>query len=229
MLPPGGAPGLITVNLAAFPGADHDGLMSEIAIPVAGRSLPALLNRSESAVGVVVFVHGTGVDRRDPRDAAVAEALGGARLATLQPELLDARQALDQANALDPGLHLARLRAVLDWLEAQPWAAGLPLGLFGSGIGSGVALLAAAERPRLGAVVCRDGRPDIALFRAASVQAATLLLVEADDWPYRQVLEALPGAKELVVVAADAGFREAPSVSQVAEQACRWFARHLAR
>lgn len=135
------------------------------------------------------------------RDRWVAETLAEAGFTTLQPELLDARQSCDPCNALDVELHGSRLLHALDWLDQQPWAASLPVGLFGAGIGSGVALLAAAKRPqRTAAVVCRDGRPDTALFHAASVTAATLMLVEEDGWPYRQVYDALPVPKETVVI-----------------------------
>jgi dienelactone hydrolase len=176
--------------------------MTEIAIPAGGQPLPATLRQPPRPGGVVVFVHGSGVDRHDARDVHIAQALHGSRL----------------------------LQA-LDWLEREPWAAGLPLGLFGAGIGAGVALLAAASRPkRIAAVVCRDGRPDTALFRASSVTAATLLLVEQDGWPYREVYEALPGPKELLVVPSGSGvFDEAAAIGAVAQHAQRWFSRHLVK
>jgi dienelactone hydrolase len=205
--------------------------MTEIAIPAGGQPLPATLRQPPRPGGVVVFVHGSGVDRHDARDVRIALALGDAGFATLQPELLDARQACDPCNALDLELHGSRLLQALDWLEREPWAAGLPLGLFGAGIGAGVALLAAASRPkRIAAVVCRDGRPDTALFRASSVTAATLLLVEQDGWPYREVYEALPGPKELLVVPSGSGvFDEAAAIGAVAQHAQRWFSRHLVK
>ena len=63
---------------------------------------------------------------------------------------------------------------------------------FVTGIGAGVVLFAAASlKERIGALVCRDGRPDTALFRAASVSAPALFLVEQDGWPYREVYDAL--------------------------------------
>jgi putative phosphoribosyl transferase len=205
--------------------------MTEIAIPAGGQPLPATLHQPPHPGGVVVFVHGSGVDRHDARDMRLAQGLGEAGFATLQPELLDARQACDPCNALDLELHCSRLLQVLDWLEREPWAAGLPLGLFGAGIGAGVALLAAASRPgRIAAVVCRDGRPDSALFRVPCVTAATLMLVEEDGWPYRPAYEALPGLKELVVVPSGSGaFDEPAAIGAVAQHAQRWFARHLAR
>lgn len=203
--------------------------MTEIAIPVAERALGATLHQPANPAGVVVFVHGTGVDRHDARDLRVAEALGEAGFATLQPDLLNRRQACDPCNALDLELHCSRLLPALEWLDRQPWAARLPVGLFGAGIGSGVVLLAAAARPqRTAAVVCRDGRPDTALFRVPLVVAPTLLLVDEDAWPYRQVYEALPGPKELVVVQTGSpAFGEPAAIGAVAQHARRWFARYL--
>jgi dienelactone hydrolase len=204
--------------------------MNEIALPVAERPLAARLQRPDAALGLVIFVHGSGVDRHDARDRRVAAELATAGLATLQPELLDAREAREPGKVLDAELHCARLLQALEWVGREAWAAKLPLGLFGSGIGAGAALLAASARPdRIAAVVCRDGRPDIALFRAGLVKAATLMLVEQDGWPYRDVYEALSVPKELVVVPAERpGFAEPAAMQQVAEHARRWFSRYLA-
>lgn len=199
--------------------------MTEIAIPVDERELAATLHRPAEPAGVVLFVHGTGVDRHDARDLRLAAGLEKVGLAALQPDLLDPRQACDPCNALDVELQCGRLLQALDWLERQPWAAGLPLGLFGGGIGAGVVLLAAASRPeRIRALVCRDGRPDSALFRVPAVTAPTLLLVERDDWPYRQVYDALPGPKELVVIP-----RLGRAAGAVGRHAQRWFTRYLAK
>ena len=192
--------------------------MREIAIPINGRRFAALLQKPRATSGIVVVLHDTGVDRHDAQDRRIVARLRAARFATLQPELLDRREALERHDAFDVELQCSRLLEVLRWLHAAPWAQGLPLGLFATGIATSVALLAAAKRPReVGAVVCRDGRPDCCLWSLPQVSAATLLLVEQDGWPYRHVYESLHCEKEMKVVVADA----------VAEQACHWFARHL--
>lgn len=205
--------------------------MTEIAIPIAEQALPAALERPEKATGLVVFVHGSGVDRHDERDRRVAEALNQAGFATLQPELLDTRQAGERHDVFDVELQCGRLLHALDWLDATPWAKALPLGLFSAGIGTSVALLAAAKRPeRAAAVVCRGGRPDCALFWVPQVKAPTLLLVEEDAWPYRPVYAALSGEKELVVVPTRSRlFDEPEAIEAVLRHATRWFSRHLTR
>jgi pimeloyl-ACP methyl ester carboxylesterase len=45
------------------------------------------------------------------------------------------------------------LKAVLDWIESRPDLAGLPIALFGESMGASVALIVAAEEPRVRAVV----------------------------------------------------------------------------
>ena len=203
--------------------------MRELILPIAPEQLAACLQVPPEPRGTVVFVHGSGVDRHDARDAQVARALGQAGFATLQPELLDEREALERHDAFDIELQCTRLLGLLRWLEREPWARGRPLGFFASGVGAGVALLASAMRPgRAGAVVCRGGRPDTALSSAPRVSAPTLLLVEEDGWPYRPVYQALGGQKELQVIATASGRFDEPDAAQaVAEQAARWFSRHL--
>lgn len=205
--------------------------MSETAIPLGERKLEAALQIPRRPAGIVVFVHGSGVDRHDPRDRCVAGELARAGFATLQPELLEPQQAAERHDAFDIELQCARLLQAMRWLDESAWAKALPLGIFGCGIGAGVALLAAAKRPeRPLAVVCRGGRPDTALFWAPQVRAATLFLVEEDGWPYRQVYEALTASKELVVVPSPSHlFDEPEAIDAVARNACRWFTRYLAQ
>jgi putative phosphoribosyl transferase len=204
--------------------------MRELILPIAREQLAARLQVPGEPRGTVVFVHGSGVDRHDARDAQVARALGDAGFTTLQPELLDERQALERHDAFDIELQCQRLLRLLGWLEREPWAGKRPLGFFASGVGAGIALLAAAKRPeRAGAVVCRGGRPDAALFCAPLISVPTLLLVEEDRWPYRPVYDALGGQKELQVVATASGRFDEPEAAQaVAQHAARWFSRHLA-
>jgi putative phosphoribosyl transferase len=95
-------------------------------------------------------------------------------------------------------------------------------------------LIAAAERPeRVGAVVSRGGRPDLAADALELVRAPTLLLVgdrdvtvvgmnrEAMERMRCEVsLELVPGASHL--------FEEPGALERVAQLAGQWFVRHLA-
>ena len=204
--------------------------MKELILPIARERLGACLQVPRGPRGTVVFLHGSGVDRHDPRDVEVALALAGAGFATLQPELLDERQALERHDAFDIDLQCIRLLRLVRWLDGERWAGGRPLGFFASGVGAGVALLAAARRPeRAGAIVCRGGRPDTALSSAPLVRAPTLVLADQDGWPYRGVYEALGGERELRIVPTATGRFDEPEAAQaVALAAERWFVRHLA-
>lgn len=204
--------------------------MGEISIPLGERRLEAALQVPKQPSGVVVFVHGSGVDRYDVRDRYVARKLRQTGIATLQPELLDVWQAVERHNAFDIELQCARLLDAVRWLDGNRWANGLPLGYFASGIGAGVALMAAAKKPeRVAAVICRGGRPDTALFWLPRVKAPTLLMVEGLERPYLLSYENLGCRKELVVVPTESHrFDEPAALEAVGRHACRWFSRYLA-
>ena len=73
-----------------------------------------------------------------------------------------------------------RLVDAVRWIDGQESIANLPLGFFGASTGAGAALVAAAKLPRrVGAVVSRGGRPDLAENALDMVQAPTLLIVGA--------------------------------------------------
>ncbi|HVL35012.1 MAG TPA: dienelactone hydrolase family protein [Burkholderiales bacterium] len=203
--------------------------MSDTRIPFSDGTLAATLHVPSGARGTVVFVHGSGVDRRDRRERHVARRLARAGFATVQPDLLAPWQALERHDAFSLELQCVRLLETLDWVGAQAWGRGRPLGLYGCGIGAAVVLLAAAKRPRaVQAVVCRDGRPDAALSWLPQVEAATLLIIDEADRAYVLAYERLGGPKELVAVPSDSHrFEEPPALEAVARHAAQWFSRHL--
>ena len=137
---------------------------------------------------MVLFAHGTGSGRHSPRNRFVARQLREAGLATLLIDLLtEEEEAVDRYTGhlrFDIGLLADRLVGATDWLAQDPRTAGLPVGYFGASTGGGAALVAAAERPdRVGAVVSRGGRPDLAGDALPAVRAPTLLIVGGDDVP----------------------------------------------
>jgi putative phosphoribosyl transferase len=202
--------------------------MSEILIPISGRQVAARVQRATHAHGAVVFVHGSGVDRHDPRNQFVANKLRRAGFDTVLLDLLEPREALDFHNAFDVELQAARLLQALDRLQrSQPLHA--PLGYFATGVGAGAVLLAAARRPaHVAAIVARSGRPDTALFWLSKVRAPTLLIVEEPDHCNCSALERLTVDKELAVVpSASHLFREPEALEAVAAHALRWFSRYL--
>jgi putative phosphoribosyl transferase len=117
----------------------------------------------------------------------------------------------------------------------RPLTRDLAVGLFAASTGAAAALVAAAvRRDRVGAVVSRGGRPDLAADPLARVRAPMLLIVGGADTPVitlneaaraalggRAQLELVPGATHL--------FEEPGALERVAELAADWFVRHLLR
>lgn len=170
-------------------------------------------------LGLVLFAHGSGSDRRSPRNRQVAAALQAVGLATL---LLD----LDACGQ--------PLLSAVDWCASQALLATLPLGLFGASSGAALALEVAAARPaRVGAVVCRGGRPDLAFDALGRVRCPILLIVGADDLDVLELngwAAAHLRARHDLLVVPRAGhlFAEPGAMEIVAEASTDWFLRHLA-
>jgi putative phosphoribosyl transferase len=190
-------------------------------------------------LGVVLFAHGSGSGRHSPRNRYVAERLREAGLATLLVDLLtEDEEAVDIHTAqlrFDIGLLARRLAGAIDWLARDLRTANLAVGLFGASTGGAAALVAAVERPdRVGAVVSRGGRPDLATDALPAVRAPTLLIVGGDDdvvITLNQQAFARLGApvKELVIIpGAGHLFEEPGKLDEVARLAANWFARYLA-
>jgi len=195
--------------------------------------LAGTLHVPAAASALVVFAHGSGSSRLSPRNMAVAEALNGQGMATLLFDLLTPDEEQNRANVFDIPLLAERLIAVVGWIDRQPELARLPLGLFGASTGAAAALVAAARLgSRVGAVVSRGGRPDLADAALDDVAVPTLLIVGGLDFVVIELneqafarlkapkaLEIVPGATHL--------FPEPGTLDVVIEQAARWFKTHL--
>ena len=182
---------------------------------------------------MVVFAHGSGSSRFSPRNAAVADALNKQSVATLLFDLLTAEEEVDRANVFNIPLLAERLVHVVRWLGDQPDVGHLPLGLFGASTGAAAALVAAARLgDRVGAVVSRGGRPDLAGDALDQIRTPTLLIVGGIDFAVielnEQAFARLRGPKALEIVA-DAShlFPEPGALEAVIRHAGRWFRRHL--
>jgi dienelactone hydrolase len=211
---------------------------SLVEIPAGGVVLEGDLTVPADAGGIVVFAHGSGSGRFSPRNRAVADALARAGLATLLMDLLTAEEERVDLRTrhlrFDIGLLARRVIDTIDWLATDPTAKDLPVGCFGASTGAAAALVAAAERPaRVGAVVSRGGRPDLAGEALRRVIAPTLLIVGGNDPEVlrlnRQALSLLPGEARLEIVpGATHLFEEPGALERVAQLARDWFLRHLA-
>ncbi len=144
----------------------------------------------EGAVAVVLFAHGSGSGRHSPRNRFVARELQAGGLATLLIDLLTPEEEALELHTghlrFDVPLLAERLLAATRWLASDPSTRGLRVGYFGASTGGGAALVAAAaETERVGAVVSRGGRPDLAGEALPRVRAPTLLIVGGGDLAVR--------------------------------------------
>jgi pimeloyl-ACP methyl ester carboxylesterase len=143
------------------------GTPAPVRIPTADVAVAGDLGLPPGASALVVFAHGSGSGRHSRRNRRVAELLRTADLGTLLMDLLtegeEAVDAVTREHRFDIPLLARRLTDAVDWAAADRRTAGLPVGLFGASTGAAAALVAAARRPgRVGAVVSRGGRPDLA-------------------------------------------------------------------
>jgi len=182
--------------------------------------------------GMVVFAHGSGTTRRDPVNHFVARRLAHAGFGTLLMDLLEERESHDRHNVFDVAMQAERLVEVAAWLAREPRTRALKLGYFGTGVGTGVALMAAAKAPAaVAAIVSRGGRPDTACHRVAEVKAPTLFIQDErgvePDW-VEAAYRAATAEKELVYVPSEGHqYREHHALEALAQHAERWFARYL--
>ena len=208
-----------------------------ISIEVENVVLEGNLHLPENAIGLIVFVHGSGSSRHSPRNQYVANFLNKSGFGTFLFDLLTEKE-----EALD--IHTASLRFNIELLtqrvigttkqlSTKEETADLPIGYFGASTGAAAALRAAARIPELvGAIVSRGGRPDLAGPEMCSVQAPTLLIVGGSDLEViklnQEALKMLPGKKNLeIVIGAGHLFEEPGSLERVALLARDWFKEHL--
>jgi pimeloyl-ACP methyl ester carboxylesterase len=213
--------------------------MNETAVRVTadGVQLDGDLTVPERASGIVVFAHGSGSSRRSPRNREVAATLQDAGLATLLFDLLTPveERADERTRELrfDIGLLADRLVGATNWLAAEELTRRLRVGYFGASTGAAAALVAAARIPnRVGPIVSRGGRPDLAGDALGVIISPVLLIVGGADIQVlelnRRAAEQIPAQVDLQIVpGASHLFEEPGALDQVARLASDFFRRHL--
>lgn len=209
----------------------------EIDIFIGNDRIRGLLNCPETATGIVIFVHGSGSSRLSPRNQYVADILVEGNFATLLMDLLTEEEELVDIETrifrFDLELLKKRLLGVSDFVRKNKETALLNIGYFGSSTGAAAALMAAAVKDnKIGAVVSRGGRPDLAAPILSKVMAPTLLIVGGVDdividlnkkayelLQSEKRMELIPGATHL--------FEEPGALPQVAKLARDWFKKYL--
>jgi putative phosphoribosyl transferase len=203
----------------------------------AGEQLKGFFDCPDDAHALVVFVHGSGSSRFSQRNNCVARFLRDQGFATLLMDLLttceDQQDAITRELRFNIPLLAERVSLTLDWLAKREEVTDLPIGLFGASTGAAAALVAAAAHPmRVGAVVSRGGRPDLAGNALISVRAPTLLIVGGADTEVlglnRLAMRRMAAPTELVVIeGATHLFEEPGALDQVSERAAAWFREQL--
>lgn len=197
--------------------------------------LKGTLRWPERAKALIAFAHGSGSSRLSPRNLRVANALGARGMATFLFDLLTREEESDRRNVFDIPLLAHRLVGAVRWLDQAEEAGRLSLGLFGASTGAAAAISAAvALGGRVGAVVSRGGRPDLASADLPRLRAPTLLIVGGEDTDVialnedafdrmeaPKALEIVPGAGHL--------FSEPGELETVIDYAADWFERWLDR
>ena len=209
-----------------------------IKVSVGAVTLDGYLHIPPQARGIVVFAHGSGSGRNSPRNRYVARVLNDAGLATLLFDLLTAKEEVEDELTtrlrFDIPLLASRLVGVTDWIAKNSSTKDFEVGYFGASTGAAVAIVAAAERPKVRAIVSRGGRPDLAKSALLLVKAPTLLIVGGEDDMViglnQRAYDQIKAEKKLVVIpGATHLFEEPGTLEEVARLASDWFVKHFGR
>jgi len=212
---------------AVYIGSGESRIRGDLALPSGG-----------AARGLVVFAHGSGSNRRSPRNRFIAAQLCRAGIGVLLVDLLTPSEAARDHRSRRLRFGIARLTrrlaSAVRWAGRAAATRGLPLGLFGASTGAAAALTVAGGRSApIVAVVCRSGRVDLAHGALERIACPVLLIVGGDDAEVRKINRAargqLPAGSRLAVVPrAGHAFDEPGSLESAARLTCRWFASRLA-
>jgi len=210
----------------------------EITFPSGNATLHGIVSIPSAPKAMVVLAHGSGSSHRSKRNSDTAGVLYDAGFATLRADLLTVEEsALDERTGqyrFDVATLSERVLAASTFVGTVTEAQLLPLAYYGASTGAAAALIAAAKRKDVYAMVSRGGRPDLAMSCLPDVRAATLLIVGGADVPIiplnEEALKCLSGVKELAIVpGATHLFEEAGALETVGRLTVEWFTRHLPR
>jgi dienelactone hydrolase len=208
-----------------------------VQIPIDSIILEANLTIPVNSHAIVVFAHGSGSNRFSARNQMVAQTLTRSGISTLLVDLLtpseDSLDRQTQHLRFDIGLLAFRVTAAIDWLANNPATGALRTGLYGASTGAAAAIVAAAARPlRIGAVVSRGGRVDLAGQALSQLRAPTLMIAGGHDQPIVRLnrdayaamrtlkaMEVIPGAGHL--------FEELGAMERVSTLTRDWFVQYL--
>ncbi|HEY5225788.1 MAG TPA: alpha/beta hydrolase [Methylovirgula sp.] len=203
----------------------------EVVLPPLG--LPGTLRLPSEAKALIVLVHASGSSCANPRHRTVAQAFNQCGFATLLVDLVGAGEGPDRQVPGNVGALAERLCGITEWIETEPELRGLGLGFFAGNSGAAAAFAAAARlESRLGAIVSRGGRPDLAGDCLDAISTPALLIVGSQDSAViasnEEALARLKGPKEIEIIAgASHFFTEPGALTAVAAHATQWFDHRL--
>ena len=185
---------------------------------------------------VILLVHGHGSSRHNIRHQHLSKVLTDAGMSTLLLDLASQdEEKVDRSHHLDRdvGLLTRRLVDATRWVQSSANTKDLPVGYFGEGAGTAIALMAAAELGRdIGAIVSWCGQPDLAEATLVKVTSPTLLIVGELDpvtlLTNRDAYSKLICPKELKVIAgASHTFEEQGTFDGAIQSAVKWYRGQL--
>jgi putative phosphoribosyl transferase len=208
-----------------------------------------ILNVPESAVGLVIFAHGSLSGKSSIRNQFISKMLNENNIATLLFDLLtdkeqESDKQLEKLASKVPGavfnkfnipLLTQRLKNATEWTMRHP-NEKLPLSYFGSSTGAAAALNVASKF-QISSVVIRSGRSDLAdetllpkvvspcLFLAGSTEK-TVIKISKETM---KKLENAPEKNLSIIANASHLFEEQGTIEKVAEISVRWIKKYFRR
>ncbi|HEX4956815.1 MAG TPA: alpha/beta hydrolase [Lacibacter sp.] len=203
----------------------------EVNIAVGKLSVQGYLAIPEQAKAIVVFSHGSGISRLSKRNRRVAAYLQDKKLGTLLFDLLTPEEDRFYENRFNIDLLTKRLITVTEWLQDQKATKLFPIGYFGAGTGTAVAIKAALTLPHIYGIVSRGGRPDLVLEDLYRLECPTLLITGSVDADVLQLnlkaFDKLNCEKKLEVInGTNNFFEENGAIEKVEELAMNWFRKY---
>lgn len=202
-----------------------------VTIPQGDVTVKGHLVIPEKVKGLVIFAHGSGSNRKSPRQQKVSQSLNKLGFATLLFDLLTAEEARERKNVFDIPFLAERLRGATKWARAVHELKDLPIGYFGASTGAAAALTAATHEPNVKSIVSRGGRPDLMAADFNKIRMPVLLIVGGEDHDVielnARVKARLPNAEISIVPGAGHLFEEKGTLEKVIELSANWFEQTL--
>jgi putative phosphoribosyl transferase len=216
-----------------------------VQVPAGTSILDAEMQVPSGANGLIILAHAGSRPRYTQRVQNMAEYFTKDGFGILVMDLLTeeeseiGKQAMEfgrldeDGSCFDAEMLAERLDSSLEWVLDLPEAAGLPIGLFGTGPGAWAALETAAARPMQVAALVVAGIPSPGDFRnLGRIRTPTLIISgdqeDADAGLARECLAAIPGRKRIEFIPGYAKGREEMRITEkVSRLACHWFEQYL--